>query len=75
VSASALEGAGLESAFHDAYLVIRCGPEWPPFKRPAIVEKLSDEVNFQPDRIDMKQEKEFSFSEAVSVDGEPQFCG
>ncbi|MCQ4241244.1 hypothetical protein [Stutzerimonas stutzeri] len=30
------------------YLVIHCGPEWPPFERPAIVEKPGSQVNFQP---------------------------
>jgi hypothetical protein len=41
--------------------VIHCGPEWPPFKRPAIVEKLSSQVNFQPvppsQKIDKKEKK------------------
>src|SRR3989344_1975065 len=39
---------GYERVSWCGYLVIHCGPEWPPFKRPAIVEKLSGQVNFQP---------------------------
>lgn len=46
---SAFDGAGLESAFHDAVTWLsttdRNGPR---FKRPAILEKAAGQVNFQP---------------------------
>ena len=49
VGTSAFDGAGLESAFHDAVTWLsttdRNGPR---FKRPAILEKAAGQVNFQP---------------------------
>ena len=71
MGASALESAGLESAFHGAL------PGWstsgrndPLFKRPAILEKAARQVNFRASDRDRKIIKEkFLEERLVEADG------
>jgi len=68
---------GWKVRFMMLYLVIHCGPEWPPFKRPAIVEKPGCQVNFQPDDQQGKfiKKKRIVFLSKAFIDGQRDFCG
>ena len=59
MGASAFDGAGLESAFHDVLPgSSTTGRNGPRFKRPAILEKHAGQVNFQPGFLLDKKYKE-----------------